>query len=64
MIRSVDFHINVKPISIDFECPYCKDKVTIPWCDLDVPDYWGDGWGEIECPSCSERIKLGDYEYD
>lgn len=60
----IDFHINVRPYSIDFECPHCKYTAEIRWTDLCVPDYWGDDWGAVECPECGEYVVLGDYDYD
>lgn len=62
--KSVDFHIDVKPVSISFECPHCGAEVTVPWRDLDVPAYWADDWGDTDCPECEKEVKLGDYEYD
>lgn len=62
--KEVDFHIDVKPVSISLECPYCDTDITISWKYIDVPEYWGDDWGEIECPYCEKTIKLGGYEYD
>lgn len=62
--KEVDFHIDVKPVSITFTCPYCEDEVTVKWGALDVPEYWGYDWGYVECPSCEKEVKLGDYEYD
>ena len=64
MVYKTDFHINVRPYSIDFECPYCNSTAEIKWSDLDVPDYWGDDWGAYECPECGEWVLLGDYDYD
>lgn len=63
-MKTVDFHIDVEPVSISLECPYCDMDITIPWGELDVPEYWGDDWGEIKCPYCNKTIELGDYEYD
>lgn len=63
-MNEADFHINVKPISIDLECPHCYHDIVIPWDEIDAPDYWGDDWGEANCPYCNEPIKLGTYEYD
>lgn len=60
-MKSTDFFINQKPTSISFYCPYCDAKVKIRWEDLDVPEYWGDDWGEVECPICGKTIRLGDY---
>ena len=59
-----DFHINVKPVSIDFTCPHCGYEQVIPWRELDVPEYWGDDWGEVFCPRCEKPVELGDYDYD
>lgn len=59
-----DFHINVKPVSIDFICPHCGHKQEIPWRDVAEPEYWGDDWGEVDCPSCEKTVELGDYDYD
>jgi endogenous inhibitor of DNA gyrase (YacG/DUF329 family) len=59
-----DFTINRKPISISFECPYCEDEVTIPWNEVNAPDYWGDDWGYVECPYCNKEVPLGDYDMD
>lgn len=62
--KTADFHISVKPVSIEFECPHCHEEVKIHWNNLNVPEYWGDDWGEVDCPECEESVKLGDYEYD
>lgn len=62
--RLVDFHINVKPVSIDFECPHCGCRADVRWSQVNVPDYWGDNWGEVECDVCGETVELGDYDYD
>ena len=59
-----DFHINVRPVSIDFTCPHCGFKQVIPWGEIDEPEYWGDSWGEVDCPSCEKTVELGDYDYD
>ena len=63
-IRPADFTIVSKPNYISLMCPHCYSDIKIPWKDVCVPDYWGDDWGEVECPDCHETIKLGDYEYD
>ncbi len=57
-----DFYINERPVSITFKCPHCDWDVTIAWDCLNVPEYWGDDWGEIECPHCGKTILLGDYD--
>lgn len=62
--KPCDFHIDVKPVSITLTCPYCGDEIKVPWKNLNVPEYWGDDWGEVECPFCELPIKLGDYDYD
>lgn len=62
--KPTDFHIDVKPVSITFQCPHCEAEVTVPWRELDVPAYWGDDWGYIECPECEKEVRLGDYDYD
>ena len=62
--KRTDFHINVKPVSIDFECPYCHEEIDIRWADLCVPEYWGDDWGEVDCPECGKPVRLVDYDYD
>lgn len=64
MVDRTDFHINVRPYSIDFECPHCKSNVEVFWRNVDVPDYWGDHWGAVECPECGEYVLLGEYDYD
>lgn len=60
--RLVDFHINVKPVSINFECPHCGCEAYVLWKNLNVPEYWGDDWGEVECEVCGEMVELGDYD--
>lgn len=62
--NGVEFHIDVKPISISFKCPHCGERVEVPWPSVDVPENWADDWGWVDCPNCSEEVKLGDYEYD
>lgn len=64
MNNETDFHINVKPVSIDLTCPHCGMEIDIPWKQVCEPDYWGDDWGRVECYMCGKEIKLGDYEYD
>ena len=63
-MEKTDFIINQKPASITFECPHCNHEGTIDWWDVDVPEYWGDDWGEVECPCCGKTVLLGDYELD
>ena len=58
------FHIDTKVVSISLDCTHCGDRVVIPWKEVDVPEYWGDDWGEIACPECGKAVKLGEYEYD
>lgn len=60
----VDFTIVSAPVSITFKCPHCNDRVDIPWKELSPPDYWGDCWDDVECPSCGEYVELGDWDYD
>lgn len=64
MPERVDFRIISKPVAISFSCPHCGFTQEIAWGELDVPDYWGDDWGEVECPECKKTVELGDYEYD
>lgn len=64
MNEGVPFHIDTRPVSIALDCPHCEYDVTISWRNVNVPEYWGDDWGEVECPMCGKTIKLGDYEYD
>lgn len=59
-----DFHISAAPVSIELECPFCHEKIEIPWKDLNPPEYWGDRWDDVECPECGKEIELGDYDYD
>ena len=61
-MKPTDFFINQKPVSISFYCPHCDFHVHIRWEDLDVPEYWGDDWGEVECPYCNNTVLLGDYD--
>lgn len=37
MYEGVDFHIDVKPISISFKCPHCRNYVKVPWHSVDDP---------------------------
>lgn len=62
--KKVGFHISVKPVSIEFECPYCGKEITISWRDITPPEYWGDNWDAVECPECCETVELGEYDYD
>lgn len=63
-MKHADFHISTKPVSIELECPYCEFEISFSWESIDVPEYWGDDWGEVICPYCEKAIQLGDYEYD
>lgn len=58
----VDFFINQIPYSISFTCPHCSCDVEVLWKTLDIPEYWGDDWGFVECPVCSKEVKLGEYD--
>ncbi len=58
------FYIKQRPVAISFTCPHCDAEVEIPWKGMDVPEYWGDDWGPVECPECGEEVELGDYELD
>ena len=60
--ESVDFYIRQTPVAITLECPYCNFEISIPFAEVDVPEYWGDDWGYVECPYCEKEIKLGDYD--
>ena len=59
---TVDFYINQKPTDIEFICPYCHDDVSVKWNYVNVPEYWGDDWGWVDCPSCKRYVKLGGYD--
>lgn len=61
-MERTDFFINQLPVSITFDCPHCRFTVKIPWNDVNVPEYWGDDWGEVECPYCEKTVRLGDYD--
>lgn len=63
-IKPVDFHISVKPTSIELECPFCRNEIVISWEDISTPECWGDKWDDVICPYCYNPIELGDYEYD
>ena len=64
MHEGVEFHIDVRPISISFKCPHCGKYVKVPWSCVDEPECWEDDWAWIECPCCSKEVKLGEYDYD
>lgn len=61
-MSKTNFYIDQEPVSISFECPHCYYDVIIDWDDLNVPEYWGDDWGEVECPYCGKTVLLGDYD--
>lgn len=63
-MTETDFYINQRPVSISLCCPHCDTDIEIPWDEIDVPEYWGDDWGYIECPYCEKQIELGDYDID
>ena len=60
--QKTDFYIVKKPEYITFECPHCGLTQRIYWDKLNVPEYWGDDWGEVECPDCGKIVELGDYD--
>lgn len=62
--QKTDFTIVQRPVRIELDCPDCEARIEIDWRKLDVPDFWGDDWGEIECPYCEQIIALGDYDLD
>ena len=53
-----------KPSYIIFDCPHCKERVEMPFENVDYnTDCWCDGaW--TDCPECGEEVELGDWEYD
>lgn len=63
-MEKIDFHINVRPVSINFKCPHCGCETEVSWRDVAEPEYWGDDWGEVQCNVCGEWVELGDYDYD
>ena len=63
-MERTDFTIISAPVKITFDCPHCCLPVEISWRNLCVPEYWGDDWGEVECPECGKTVELGDYDYD
>lgn len=62
--KSVDFTIEQVPSGIYFICPYCEEDVWFDWDEIEKPDYWGDDWGNIQCPHCGLMTHLDDYELD
>lgn len=58
----VDFVIVKKPAYIRFDCPHCGMGVSVPWREVNEPEYWEDDWGEVDCPMCGETVELGDYD--
>lgn len=62
--KEIDYTIVSNPSHIVFECPYCKERVKVPFAEVDYKtDYWGDGaW--VDCPECCNEVELGSYEYD
>lgn len=64
MNNRTDFTILQAPVGISFECPVCEGLVNIPWREVDVPEYWGDRWPDVQCPYCGEMIELGEYDMD
>ena len=58
------FYIISRPSMIEFKCPYCNITQSINWRDLNVPEYWGDPWDDVECPTCGGIVELGDWDYD
>ncbi len=63
-MEPTDFTIVSAPVKINLYCPYCDSNISIPWKDVDAPEYWGDRWPDVKCPDCGREIQLGEYEYD
>jgi hypothetical protein len=61
---TADFIIVSKPVSIQFECPYCHCENDIQWRDITPPDYWGDRWDDVECQECGKMVQLGEWDYE
>ena len=59
-----NFLIVSKPVKICFECPFCEQKVEIPFKDVAAPESWQDEWPDVQCPECKNIVSLGDWEYD
>ena len=58
-----DFNIISEPTHITFICPHCNISAAVDFGLVDEPRSWSDDWGYIECPSCEEQVRLGEYEY-
>ena len=63
-MEPTDFTIVSAPVKINLCCPHCDNNISIPWKDVDAPEYWGDRWPDVKCPDCGREIQLGEYEYD
>ena len=63
-MERIDFTIISTPVKIIFDCPHCGCEAEVPWQLVDVPEYWGDDWGKVECSICGKIVQLGDYNYD
>ena len=61
---TADFIIVSKPVSIQFECPYCHCENDIQWRDITPPDDWGDRWDDVECQECGKMVQLGEWDYE
>ena len=63
-MKKVEYMINSRPESVEFECPYCNEKVKLPFKSVEYrTNYWGDG-ALVVCPVCKKTVELGEYEYE
>ena len=60
--RGTDACIVSKPVSVDYTCPFCGEKVSSPFRSL-CPDIWS-GYYVTCCPECGEGVMLEEVMYD
>lgn len=57
-----DFRIVMVPKYIEVTCPHCEAEVRYNYRDINVPEYWGDQWPDVDCPYCYQSIPLDEYD--
>lgn len=58
--EKVDVNVITKPISVEFECPYCEAEIVEDYSEFvgllgDLPDW---PYSKIECSKCEKTMEI------
>jgi len=65
MDNKIDISVITKPISIQFECPYCDSEVTIDYDDFEseVGECCDWPYSKIKCPECEKVLEIDNIDW-